>query len=110
MIVAMDSLVSKPDGTEFHWTLTGTNSGPGGTGKKVKISGFEVWQVLGKMDLYKNPSGRFDADEYNAAKEQYQIANQENTGKTASANFAVGFLGSTYTLPYLTLSLLVRCR
>src|SRR5436190_12236237 len=43
MIVAMDSLTTKPNGTEFHWTLTGTNSGPGGTGNKVKVSGFELW-------------------------------------------------------------------
>src|SRR5258706_9613178 len=43
MIVSMDSLITKPNETEFHWTLTGTNSGPGGTGKKVKISGFELW-------------------------------------------------------------------
>jgi hypothetical protein len=28
----------------FHWTLTGTNTGPGGTGKRVRISGYELWQ------------------------------------------------------------------
>ncbi len=55
MIVAMDSLVSKPAGIEFHWTLTGTNTGAGGTGNKVKVSGFEVWN-FDRMDLYKNPS------------------------------------------------------
>jgi hypothetical protein len=31
MIVTMDSLVTTPRVTEFHWTLTGTNTGPEGT-------------------------------------------------------------------------------
>jgi predicted ester cyclase len=64
MIVAMDSLITKPDGTAFHWTLTGTNAGPGGTGKKVKISGFELWH-FDKDGLIQESIGSFDADEYN---------------------------------------------
>ena len=64
MIVSMDSLITKPNGTEFHWTLTGTNSGPGGTGKKVKISGFELWH-FDKDGLIQESIGSFDADEYN---------------------------------------------
>ena len=35
IIVSLDSLVTTPVGTEFHWTFTGTNTGPNGTGKKV---------------------------------------------------------------------------
>ncbi len=54
MVVSMDSLVNTPGGTEFHWTLTGTNSGPGGTGNKVKVSGMEVW-TFSTMTIYKNP-------------------------------------------------------
>ena len=64
MIVTMDSLISKPGGTEFHWTLTGTNSGAGGTGNKVKVSGFEVWQ-FSDDGLIRESIGSFDADEYN---------------------------------------------
>jgi predicted ester cyclase len=64
MIVTMDSLVTKPNGTEFHWTLTGTNSGPGGTGNKVKVSGFELWH-FDKNGLIQESIGSFDADEYN---------------------------------------------
>ena len=63
MIVAMDSLITKPNGTEFHWTLTGTNSGPGGTGNKVKISGFELWQI--NEGLIQESIGSFDSNEYN---------------------------------------------
>ncbi len=64
MIVAMDSLITNPNGTEFHWTLTGTNAGPGGTGNKVKVSGFEVWN-FSEDGLIEKSIGSFDAAEYN---------------------------------------------
>ena len=64
MIVSMDSLVTHPDATSFHWTLTGTNTGPGGTGNKVKISGVERWQFDG-AGLIRESKGSFDAEEYN---------------------------------------------
>lgn len=64
MIVAMDSLITNPNGIEFHWTLTGTNAGPGGTGNKVKVSGFEVWN-FSEDGLIEKSIGSFDAAEYN---------------------------------------------
>lgn len=64
MIVAFDRLAKTPTGIEFHWTLTGTNTGPNGTGKKVNISGFELWK-LDDNGLIKESKGTFDADEYN---------------------------------------------
>ena len=64
MIVAMDSLITNPNRTEFHWTLTGTNAGPGGTGNKVKVSGFEVWN-FSEDGLIEKSIGSFDAAEYN---------------------------------------------
>src|SRR5690242_638805 len=39
MIVTFDKLEPRGDRTAFHWTLIGTNTGPGGTGNRVKISG-----------------------------------------------------------------------
>jgi predicted ester cyclase len=45
MVVTMDKLVCDEEGTKFHWTLTGTNTGPGGTGKRVRISGYELWKI-----------------------------------------------------------------
>jgi len=45
MIVTMDDVSLNSDGTKFHWTLTGTNTGPGGTGKRVRISGYELWKI-----------------------------------------------------------------
>ena len=44
MVVTMDNLSQDSDGTRFHWTLTETNTGPGGTGKRVRISGYELWK------------------------------------------------------------------
>src|SRR5215467_11099411 len=41
MIVTFDKLEPRGDRTAFHWTLIGTNTGPGGTGKRVRISGYE---------------------------------------------------------------------
>ncbi|MBC7651954.1 MAG: ester cyclase [Deinococcales bacterium] len=64
MKVAMDSIIINLTGTEFHWTLTGTNSGVGGTGNKVKVSGFELWHF--NIDgLIQESIGSYDADEYN---------------------------------------------
>src|SRR5713101_5641700 len=45
MVVAMDDVTRDSDGTKFHWTLTGTNTGPGGTGQRVRISGYELWKI-----------------------------------------------------------------
>ena len=63
MVVTMDELIRKPQGVEFHWTLTGTNSGPGGTGKRVRVSGYEEWQIDAN-GLVAKSEGHFDAAEY----------------------------------------------
>ena len=44
MRVRMDEVTSLPNGRAvYRWTLTGTNTGPGGTGKRVHIHGHEEW-------------------------------------------------------------------
>src|SRR5437870_37261 len=43
--VEMDELKSTGDAREYHWTLTGTNTGPGGTGRAVCIRGLEQWTI-----------------------------------------------------------------
>jgi uncharacterized protein (TIGR02246 family) len=48
---------------EYHWTLSGTNTGPGGTGRRVLISGFEQWS-FGSDGLIASSQGHFDAAEY----------------------------------------------
>jgi steroid delta-isomerase-like uncharacterized protein len=63
MVVTMDDVSRDSEGTKFHWTLTGTNIGPGGTGKRVRISGYELWQ-LDNDGLIAESKGHFDATEY----------------------------------------------
>ncbi len=64
LVVMMDRLITTTKGKEFHWTLIGTNSGPGGNGNKVQISGLELWQ-LDKDGLILESKGSFDTEEYN---------------------------------------------
>ena len=63
MVVTFDKLEPQPNGTEFHWTLTGTNSGPSGTGKRVRISGYELWK-FDSAGLIAESKGHFDAADY----------------------------------------------
>jgi len=63
MVVTMDKVVHDEEGTKFHWTLTGTNTGPGGTGKRVRISGYELWKI-DNDGLVAESKGHFDAAEY----------------------------------------------
>ena len=63
MVVTMDDVSRDSDGTRFHWTLTGTNTGPGGTGKRVRISGYELWQ-FDNAGLIENSQGHFDSADY----------------------------------------------
>jgi len=51
------------DAIEFHWTFVGTNTGPGGTGKRVRISCFEEW-TFGDDGLVAEALGHFDQAEY----------------------------------------------
>jgi uncharacterized protein (TIGR02246 family) len=43
--VIMNSLEIEESGATYSWTLIGTNTGPGGTGNRVHISGFEKWRI-----------------------------------------------------------------
>jgi uncharacterized protein (TIGR02246 family) len=63
MIVTMDDVSEESQGTAFHWTLTGINTGPGGTGKRVRISGYELWKI-DNDGLIGKSKGNFDAAEY----------------------------------------------
>jgi steroid delta-isomerase-like uncharacterized protein len=47
----------------FRWIWTGTNTGPGGTGKSVRIKGYEEWTV-GADGLIAESKGHYDEAEY----------------------------------------------
>ena len=63
LLVEMDDLGIDGPRVTYHWTLTGTNSGPGGTGRPVRISGYERW-TFGANGLIANSLGHFDVGEY----------------------------------------------
>ena len=61
--VLFDRLEFRGEREHYHWTLIGTNTGPGGTGKRVQISGFEDWR-FGADGLVTESAGHFDGAEY----------------------------------------------
>jgi predicted ester cyclase len=63
MIVTFDRLEPRGDATAFHWTLIGTNTGPGGRGNRVRMSGYELWKI-DNDGLIAESKGHFDAAEY----------------------------------------------
>jgi hypothetical protein len=63
MQVLMDDLLVQPAGVQYHWTLIGTNTGPGGTGNRVRITGFEEW-TIGDDGLIAESQGHYDQAEY----------------------------------------------
>ena len=60
----MDDVRLHGDRVIYHWTLTGTNSGPEGTRRQVRLSGYESWQ-LSANGLIANSQGHFESAEYN---------------------------------------------
>ena len=61
--ITMERIIVRGDRTEYHWTLIGTNTGPGGTGNRVRISGFESWR-FGPDGLIAESQGQFDHADY----------------------------------------------
>ncbi len=76
MVVTMDSLSFSGDPIVYYWTLTGTNTGPGGTGKVVRISGYEEW-TFGADGLIVRSVGHFDEAVY-----QRQLRGEQQTEPT----------------------------
>jgi predicted ester cyclase len=61
--ILMERIIERGDRAEYHWTLIGTNTGPGGTGNRVRISGFESWR-FGPNGLIAESQGQFDRADY----------------------------------------------
>ncbi len=64
MQVQMDDLRLHGAALEYHWTFIGTNSGPGGTGRAVRIRGFEEW-TIGDEGLIAASLGHYDETDWN---------------------------------------------
>jgi steroid delta-isomerase-like uncharacterized protein len=63
MVVKLDQVSQEGSHAIFRWIWTGTNAGPGGTGKAVRISGYEEW-TLAADGLIAESKGHFDEVEY----------------------------------------------
>jgi len=63
MVVRMDGIDVDGGRIIYRWTLTGTNTGPGGTGNPVHIRGYEEWTLDGDGRITES-KGHFDQAEY----------------------------------------------
>lgn len=63
MVVKMESVDHEGDHATFHWRWTGTNTGPGGTGKAVDLRGYEEW-TFDSSGLIAESRGHYDEAEY----------------------------------------------
>jgi len=63
LVVALRAVEDVDERVAYHWTLTGTNMGPGGTGRFVQIDGTELWQ-LDASGLIADSVGSFDVADY----------------------------------------------
>ena len=63
MVVKMNDVSLEGVHAIYRWTLTGTNTGPGGTGKAVRIRGYEEWE-MGPDGLISESHGHFDEADY----------------------------------------------
>jgi hypothetical protein len=62
--VLMDDAIDMGERAIYRWTLVGTHTGPGGTGRAVRISGYEEWR-LSVEGLIAESLGHFDESDYN---------------------------------------------
>ncbi len=62
-VLTMDFVRGAGDRAIYGWTYEGTSTGPGGTGHRVRFSGWEAW-TFSPEGLVGQSLGNFDADEY----------------------------------------------
>ncbi len=63
MVVKTEEVRGDGSHATFRWIWTGTNTGPGGTGKSVRIKGYEEW-TIGADGLIAESKGHYDEAEY----------------------------------------------
>ena len=63
IVVSMNDVHESAGRVTYNWTLTGTNTGPGGTGMRVRIGGSESWKIGGD-GLIAESLGSFNEKEY----------------------------------------------
>jgi uncharacterized protein (TIGR02246 family) len=63
LVLVNDRLETVDNRVNYHWTFSGTNTGPGGTGNGVLFSGFESW-VFDADGLILDSIGSYDDQDY----------------------------------------------
>jgi len=63
LVVTFERLEPRKDRVLYHWGFVGTNTGPGGTGRQVRISGYEDWKI-GSDGLIADSQGHYDAQDW----------------------------------------------
>ncbi|MGB0134600.1 nuclear transport factor 2 family protein [Dokdonella sp.] len=63
MVLSMDGLSAEGNQFIYRWTLRGTNTGPGGSGNRMNISGYEEW-TMSPAGLILESKGHMDLDDY----------------------------------------------
>ena len=63
MVVKMTEISGKGGHAIFHWLWTGTNTGAGGTGKCVRMTGYEEWTIDAAGRIAES-KGHYDEAEY----------------------------------------------
>jgi len=61
--LVMDDILVQGERAVYQWTFIGTNTGPGGTGHRVRFSGYEEWK-FGEDGLIAESQGHFDEADY----------------------------------------------
>ena len=62
-VLTFDKLEEADGRVRFHWTFEGTNTGPGGTGNRVRFSGCEAW-LISEDGLIQDSQGSYDEADY----------------------------------------------
>jgi uncharacterized protein (TIGR02246 family) len=70
LVVKFDRLEPRGNRVLYHWAFIGTNTGPGGTGNQVRISGYEDWQI-GPDGLIADSKGHYDAQDWDRQVKQH---------------------------------------
>ena len=63
MVVELDRLEYEDGKYRYHWRFSGTDSGPGGTGRPVRTTGYEEW-TIGANGLIAASQGHYDAADW----------------------------------------------
>ena len=62
-VLFFDKLDERDGRVLFHWTFEGTNTGTGGTGNRVRFSGYEAW-LMDDDGLIRDSQGTYDEADY----------------------------------------------